>query len=469
MRLCPGRDASGRVSSALKTTPEPRGRSLRPRPRTDRFIRGLSRAVLRLFYRRIEVTGLENLPAQGPVILVANHNNSLIDGALLMGFLPRLPRLVAASTVWKFKPIVPLMQMAGVIAIYRQKETTGAARLNAGTFAAATDLLAAGGMLSVFPEGKSHNDPDIKPLQSGTARLALQAVNEAPALIVLPVGLSFDAKGRFRSRALMELGTPIPVADLTRDHTRPAAVRALTAAMRSGMQDVAQDYDSRDSARLIGRAAELWEQPHPDLQTQASLALTTERRLDFTRRYDWLRNVHPNQTRDTWNALELYDTSLRAHGLRDAHIGANPTPRDWRRLWLRRVGELLLRLPVAAVGIALNAVLILIGLMIAPFAEPDKRATLQVFPALILSPVVWGLQGLAVGQLIGWQFGVITAFAAPLAVSQALEFLDLLIRLRFDARARRRLRRPGLMQHLRDLRRKAQAQLDVLAGLFADE
>ena len=40
-------------------------------------------AGLRFFYRHIHVTGFENIPSKGPVIIIANHNSSLMDAALL--------------------------------------------------------------------------------------------------------------------------------------------------------------------------------------------------------------------------------------------------------------------------------------------------------------------------------------------------------------------------------------------------
>ena len=48
----------------------------------------LVRAVVGLFYRRVEISGLEHLPAQGPVLLIANHNNGLMVGTSYVVFSP---------------------------------------------------------------------------------------------------------------------------------------------------------------------------------------------------------------------------------------------------------------------------------------------------------------------------------------------------------------------------------------------
>ena len=49
----------------------------------------LVRALVRLFYRRIEVTGLSHVPREGPVLLVANHANGLVDPMIILTVLSR--------------------------------------------------------------------------------------------------------------------------------------------------------------------------------------------------------------------------------------------------------------------------------------------------------------------------------------------------------------------------------------------
>lgn len=53
------------------------------------LVRTLARWVLGLFYRRIDLVGLENIPESGPLIVAANHQNALVDPMLLLGLLPR--------------------------------------------------------------------------------------------------------------------------------------------------------------------------------------------------------------------------------------------------------------------------------------------------------------------------------------------------------------------------------------------
>ena len=49
-----------------------------------RLIRALVRVLLAIFYRRLDVAGLEHVPSRGPLIVAANHGNGLIDPMLLV-------------------------------------------------------------------------------------------------------------------------------------------------------------------------------------------------------------------------------------------------------------------------------------------------------------------------------------------------------------------------------------------------
>jgi len=199
--------------------------------------------LVRIFFRRIEVEGADHLVAGTPTVLVANHQNGLVDGLLLMATLRRYPRFLGKSTLFKILPLWPFLKLAGVVPVYRAKDGVSTGR-NAATFRTCQQLLARGGLVALFPEGISHDEPELQPLKTGAARIALGAsVDDAtPGVVFLAVGLAYDAKARFRSRALVRVGTPVPVAGWATAYAQDdhRAVEQLTAAM----------------AELVGRAPE---------------------------------------------------------------------------------------------------------------------------------------------------------------------------------------------------------------------
>src|SRR4051812_15840172 len=121
------------------------------------------RLVLRIFFRGVEVVGTERLPLGRPMVLVANHVNGLIDAVLFLGALPVYPRTLAKSTLWDNPVVRPFLTLAGSIPVYRHQDKVDTAQ-NEETFRLCRELLAGGGALALFPEGKSHSEPALQPL-----------------------------------------------------------------------------------------------------------------------------------------------------------------------------------------------------------------------------------------------------------------------------------------------------------------
>src|SRR5580693_10045608 len=124
----------------------------------DRGMKGLARLLVHVFFRRIELQNGDRLPATGPVVLVANHLNGLVDGLLLMATLGRYPRFLGKSTLFKILPLWPFLKLAGVVPVYRSNDGESTSK-NTAAFAMSRRLLAQGGMVAVFPEGISHDEP----------------------------------------------------------------------------------------------------------------------------------------------------------------------------------------------------------------------------------------------------------------------------------------------------------------------
>ncbi|HEY1651080.1 MAG TPA: 1-acyl-sn-glycerol-3-phosphate acyltransferase [Acidimicrobiales bacterium] len=219
----------------------------------------LARILMRVFFRTVELEGSDRLPKSGPVV-VANHTNGLVDGLLLMATLPRYPRFLGKSTLFRIPPLWPFLKLAGVIPVHRAVDGV-AGDGNASAFATGRNILAGGGMVAVFPERISRDELTLQPLKTGVARIALEGVFDdgIADVFVVAAGLTYDAKARFRSRALVRVGDPVGIAGLAecyRTDSR-AAVRTLTDDLGSRLSSVSPSYASWAEAELSIRIAEI--------------------------------------------------------------------------------------------------------------------------------------------------------------------------------------------------------------------
>src|SRR5205085_7226504 len=131
------------------------------------------------------------IPRTGPVLLVANHPNSLIDPVLL-GLAARRPvQLLAKAPLFDVPVFGAVLRALGMVPAYRGSDDAKQVAKNVESLAAAARQLAAGGVMGIFPEGKSHDATQLALVRSGAARLAMQAVAlSAPGLKVVPVGIN---------------------------------------------------------------------------------------------------------------------------------------------------------------------------------------------------------------------------------------------------------------------------------------
>jgi 1-acyl-sn-glycerol-3-phosphate acyltransferase len=139
------------------------------------------------------VTGLENVPRTGPIIVVCNHL-SFVDSIFLPLMIDRQMAFLAKSDYFTGKGLKGwlvrfFMTSAGQLPIDRTGGKASEASLNAGL-----QILAEGGVLAIYPEGTRSPDGRMYRGRTGVARMILEAhVPVIPAAVigtekVMPLG-----------------------------------------------------------------------------------------------------------------------------------------------------------------------------------------------------------------------------------------------------------------------------------------
>lgn len=447
----------------------------------DRVIGLLCRLVLAVFFRRIEVVGGDRVPrregkARGvPLVVVANHVNGLVDPLFLLGPL-RLPaRMLGKSTLWKIPVLAQLCDLAGVIPVYRRQDEGADTAKNLETFSRCHEELARGGILAIFPEGVSHDEPQLQPLKTGAARILLEGERRFGPLgsRILPVGLLFEDRGRFRSRALVVVGPPIDPAEeielALRDE--PTAVRLLTERVTEALGRVTLNYRSWEESRLVERGARILEIDALELPRERRLAAEFEARRSLLDGLDALRQGHPREVAAAVEAARSYDHLLRLSGLRDEQVIAS-YPLDGLLAALARVAfNTVLALPVALLGAVANFVpFTLVELVSRRFDdEQNQIATYKVFPGIVAYPLTWAIEAAAAWALWGPASAAGILLVAPLSGYIAVRLLERQESLWKESRAFLLLhRRKRIAGELRARRAETGRRIETLVELWVE-
>src|SRR5207244_1334428 len=109
------------------------------------LVRAVFGLVLRVFFRRIEVSGSAHVPARGPVMFVLNHPNGLVDPAFLLCLAPRRVSFLAKAPLFRMPVIGFFCRAFDAIPVSRRQDAGFDPAQNRQTFGVARAVLASGG------------------------------------------------------------------------------------------------------------------------------------------------------------------------------------------------------------------------------------------------------------------------------------------------------------------------------------
>jgi 1-acyl-sn-glycerol-3-phosphate acyltransferase len=211
---------------------------------------------IRLYYREIKVRNKEYLRHDGPLIIIANHPNTMMDAWIIAQSISQPIYFMAKGTFFNTPLKRKLLGSLGMIPINRPIDNKTSGVNNNASFEACYKVLEEGKTLVVFPEGNSMMERQLRELKSGTARIALEVERRNKGklnLKVIPIGIFYSQGEKFRSSVMLTVEQGLFVTDQLAEYTEnpSAAARKLTARFRQHLERVLVTTDSLEQEQLI--------------------------------------------------------------------------------------------------------------------------------------------------------------------------------------------------------------------------
>ncbi len=357
----------------------------------------------------------------GPVLIVANHPNALLDPLIVFRVAGRVVRPLAKEPLFHHPLIGPVLKALGGLPVYRRQDHPDQMHQNERTFDAAVAALRAGDAVQIYPEGQSHSEAQLTPFKTGAARIALRAEAEADwrlGLQIVPVGLTYTRKTFFRGRAVAVVGAAFGIGTYRAAYEADAmqAVKQLTDEFARRVEELTLNLITREDAALIDTAERLYarEKGVAAWRTAEGLGERLPRLQAFARGLAWLRERDPARHARLARSVKHYRALADALGAAEADVPPHYPVSAVLRYIAREAVILGVGLPLAALAMifwyppyALNR-LIVNRLAV----EESGVATYKLGLSIVLMPLA----------LIAWTcaafvaFGIAGALAALLAL-----------------------------------------------------
>ncbi len=395
-----------------------------------RILTWFLRVVTRVFFRQVEIAGIENIPATGPVLFAGNHPNSLIDPILIITTCGRKVHFAAKDTLFKGRLMRAVLRGLGAVPLARKVEhdgTPGAAgtapardaaemtRLNDAAFENMFVVLEQGGTIGIFPEGLSHDESQLSKLKTGAARLALGgAARTKGPIAIVPCGLTFIHPRRFRSRVLVQFGPPLMI----EASPEPAAVKRVTSEIDASLRRLTINAPDWDTVRALDTVRRLY-QPQE---------ISIEDRVELARRFNTYYAAVAADPRvvELMGRVRTYQQKLDELGLTDRELARDLSKLEVGARMLRHIVLVAWWLPLTVPAAPLHIPPLVFARIAGPRLTPRKDvvATTKMMIGMLLVVLSYAVTIAYVAWRLGFWWGGFATILLPLSGWATLRVLD---------------------------------------------
>jgi 1-acyl-sn-glycerol-3-phosphate acyltransferase len=328
------------------------------------FLQNIIKISLAIFFQKIEIRHGKNVPKQGPVLFVANHPDSQMDAFVLSSTIKRKVHYIAHAGLFANKLKAKLLRSCGVRPVYQKRGKSDEIDRNVDAFQECYEVLEKGEIIGIFPEGISEMERRVRKIKTGAARIVLEAErrnNYELGVNLIPVGLHFFSRSRFRSRVLVNVGRPIDLQPFfsLNEKDNVEAVNRLTAKIKDSLEHLTVNVQHTELDRFVKDIENIY---RDELMTQATADHKSSKKIvaEFVitqKIADCVEYFHehdPQKVRDMEEKISDYKRKLKRLHLKDIMVREKTSIKKLFKAELGGIAKAIAGFPLAAYGVLNN-------------------------------------------------------------------------------------------------------------------
>ena len=276
---------------------------------------------------------------------------------------------------------------------------------NSKTYQSVFDHLHTKGCVGIFPEGGSHDRPSLLPIKAGVVIMALGAVAADPSMKVhvVPCGLHYFHREKFRSRAVIEYGEPIIVdGELGRQYVESPrdTVSKLLDKVTDSLFSVTENAPDFETLMTIQAARRLYQPKNHRFSLPLVVEINRRLLVGYKQYQDDPRIIKIKEMVQQYND-ELFSMGLKDHQVEDLRTSFFGSVKSFITL-VTRVMRLLVFYAMSIPGVILFSPIFILGARVSKkkakqglkkslvkIKGTDIIATWKLIVALVLAPILY--------------------------------------------------------------------------------
>lgn len=369
--------------------------------------------ALFFFFKKIVVSGKENLIHQGPLIIVANHPNTLIDPLIIASIANQQIGFLAKAELFSNALLGKFLQYFNVIPIFRKKDVSiGEKPDNQFAFAKCHEFLTNKGTILIFPEGNSFYELKLREIKTGTARIALSfeaASEQVLDLKILPIALDYSDAIQFRSMVAVTIAKPIALEAYKKlyQENEVESVLQLTEHIRQVLGKHIPNTTNKEQEQFLLQTHSFYttfDDPSSDLYVSVKKSLQS--RTLISKAFHILQENNPDLYKDTESKVYLFFERLSQEQLTPGFFTDRFIQKSKALVVTGYFLKLIFLAPIYLLGLVVNYIPYILPFTVFKKSklEIEYKTSLQLVLGLITFPLCYALEIMIIGQFVPIHF-----------------------------------------------------------------